>query len=225
MKKLNTHVTFDSYRIHIGKKEVVGISQSEWYQLLRQTVKVIEDETLEVLIGKLDNSIFHQFFSNRKFKGTEVIILQEYIRRVEFTEAEFQRKEAIRLEAEAVRESVAKENLRKFRESLRNDPFYTGKAAKDSVDPSITAQEEKIKAIQLAQEQKYKTRTTTAANAIYEHVDSMYYGQNYGGLRRTSKWLTSDDVVSIGNQNNYSLEQIEKALQVLGLNPKKGSTK
>ncbi len=126
MRKLQTHISFADYQRMFKDKEVVGATKSEFYKLLEPAVIEIENDTLEVIMFFLDAWISGQIFSGKKFVGSQVMVIQEYVRRVLKTE------EAHKLEEEIYNKEQreAKRRLQELRieqmNKLSKDPSFTG---------------------------------------------------------------------------------------------------
>ena len=106
MRKIQTHISFADYQRMFKDKEFVGATKSEFYKLLEPAIIEIENDTLEVIMFFLDAWISAQIFSGKKFVGSQVMVIQEYVKRVLKTE-----------EVQKLQEEISKrarENTRKF---------------------------------------------------------------------------------------------------------------
>lgn len=126
MRKLQTHISFADYQRMFKDKEVVGATKSEFYKLLEPAIIEIENDTLEVIMFFLDAWISAQIFSGKKFVGSQVMVIQEYVKRV--LKAEADKEKLMRKMEEEQRE--ARKRLQKLRieqmDKLSKDPSFTG---------------------------------------------------------------------------------------------------
>lgn len=144
MRRLSGQISFESWKAIAKGKEVIGVKDSYFYQLLISSVELLDDESLEDFIRTLDYFCFMNLPNiNKKFVDSQVIFLQEYIKRVEKTEEieELQRK--IEEEKQRKRNLEAQQILRRLREEWMKDPRYTGIKPLDKNDPSSVAEEDK----------------------------------------------------------------------------------
>lgn len=122
MRIIRTHIPYDEYKKWFENFDIKGMSDSSWYELLEATLVEIQNDSLEVLVFSLDSFVAANLFSKKKFVGSQILVLKEYIKRVD--KAEKVREELVKKQLEA--QEIARKKLQEFRIEMMKDPAHTG---------------------------------------------------------------------------------------------------
>jgi hypothetical protein len=123
MNPLFTKVKYEDYKKIFEDVELI---ETTWYSLLKPAYEELKNEELAVLILSTDDWIFFNLQGSKKFNGTQILLFQEYIKRVENFKITQEHLKRVMEEQTRFEEIKRKELLKKYREELSKDPRYTG---------------------------------------------------------------------------------------------------
>lgn len=117
MRRVTTRVPFHEYCKLMEGKEVIGMSESLWYALLKPALEELKNEYLAEFVVNIDFFVIQQQFRNKKFNGTQVLFMQEYIKRVRRFDERLKKQEQEYVEAE----KKAREKLQELRLQMQKE--------------------------------------------------------------------------------------------------------
>ncbi len=129
MRRLHTMIHFASYRDCYLKKEVL-VDNYPFYQLLKPALAEVNDESLEIIVINVDLALTSLINTKFKAKGSEILIIQEYVQRVlKFEESEHERLR------------IFEENIPKWREAFLKGVQAQAQAGNITIEMILKANE------------------------------------------------------------------------------------